>query len=83
MQGKKDPLVPYQGGALGRNGSRGQILSHPDAVQKWVALNHCAAQPAKTQIPDEKRDGTSVEVEIYEPCAASEVIWDFFARHSR
>jgi polyhydroxybutyrate depolymerase len=120
MQGTKDPLVPYQGGALGRNGSRGQILSHPDAVQKWVALNHCAAQPAKTQIPDEKRDGTSVEVEIYEPCAdgtevrdytivegghtwpgglqylpqmvigkttknmdASEVIWDFFARHSR
>lgn len=120
MQGTKDPLVPYQGGALGKNGSRGQILSHQDAVQKWVALNHCAAQPARAQIPDQKGDGTSVDVAIYRPCAdgtevrdytivegghtwpgglqylpqmvigkttknmdASEVIWEFFARHSR
>jgi polyhydroxybutyrate depolymerase len=120
MQGTKDPFVPYQGGALGRNGSRGQILSHQDAVEKWVALNHCTAQPSKAQIPDEKGDGTSVDVAIYEPCAegtevrdytivegghtwpgglqylpqmiigkttknmdASEVIWEFFARHSR
>jgi poly(3-hydroxybutyrate) depolymerase len=94
-------LVPYQGGGLGRHGSRGQILSHQDAVQKWVALNHCATQATKAHIPDKNGDGTSVDIAIQESCAegtevrdyisgkttknmdASEVIWEFFARHSR
>jgi hypothetical protein len=32
MQGTKDPLIPYQGGVLRRNGERGQILPHHEAV---------------------------------------------------
>src|SRR5215468_2457153 len=28
IQGTKDPLVPFEGGALGKNGDRGEVLSH-------------------------------------------------------
>jgi len=35
LQGTKDPLVPIQGGPMGRNGSHGVILSLADSAKKW------------------------------------------------
>ncbi len=119
MQGTADPLVPFEGGALGKNGERGQILSHQAAVEKWVDLDHCATPPKKEQSADNMGDGTSIGTAIYAACVAgtevrgytivdgghtwpggwqylpvgiigkttenldaSEVIWEFFSRHS-
>ena len=45
MNGTDDPLLPYQGGKVGKQKSgRGTVLSTPDTVQYWVKVN--GAQPA-------------------------------------
>jgi len=68
LQGTKDPLVPFGGGPLGKNGSRGEALSHEAAVQKWVEINGCSNQVERKHIPDSARDGTSLEIVTYSGC---------------
>jgi polyhydroxybutyrate depolymerase len=70
LQGTNDPLVPFEGGLLGKNGDRGEILSHGAAVQKFTALNHCLSDPTRTYISDTANDGTSVDISIYSHCAS-------------
>jgi polyhydroxybutyrate depolymerase len=70
MQGTSDPLVSFDGGPLGKNGHRGEILSHDAAVQKFASLNHCPAEPAGSHIPDTAHDGTAIDVSIYSCCAS-------------
>ena len=70
MQGTKDPLVPYDGGALGKNGDRGEVLSHDAAVRKFGAVNHCSDNASRKHIPDTANDGTSVDLFIYSGCSA-------------
>jgi polyhydroxybutyrate depolymerase len=70
IQGTEDPLVPFQGGALGKNGDRGEVLSHDAAVKKFVALNRCSASPQTQHLPDTANDGTSTNLAIYEGCSA-------------
>jgi polyhydroxybutyrate depolymerase len=70
LQGTADPLVPFDGGLLGENGDRGEILSHGAAVVKFTALNRCLSDPARKHIPDEAKDGTSVDISIYSNCVS-------------
>jgi len=70
IQGTQDPLVPFQGGPLGKKGDRGEVLSHDAAIQKFVALNHCTPSPRRQKIPDTENDGTSTKVAIYDGCIA-------------
>jgi len=70
LQGTADPLVPFEGGRLGKNGDRGEILSHGAAVQRFTAMNHCSSDPARKHIPDTTNDGTSVDIAIYSGCAS-------------
>ena len=70
MQGTQDPLVPFQGGDLGRNGDRGEVLSHAATVEKFATLNNCAATPRTKQIADDAKDGTSIQILDYTGCAA-------------
>ena len=120
MQGSKDPLAPFAGGSLGKNGDRGTVLPHADAMKEWVALDHCTGDPTIETIPDKVGDGTSINARTYSHCDggsevadysvidgghawpggvpysaefligktsknlnANEVIWEFFAKHSR
>jgi polyhydroxybutyrate depolymerase len=120
MQGTADPLVPFSGGPLGKNGDRGTVLSHSDAVKKWLAIDGCSSELKKGHIPDKAGDGTSIDLRKYSTCRggtevddyvindgghawpgglqylgerwigktsknmdASEVIWQFFSRHTR
>jgi len=68
VQGTEDPLVPLSGGALGRNGARGVVLSHEAAVQRFVQADHCAGKPAKQHVVDKAGDGTTIDVETYDSC---------------
>lgn len=63
MQGTEDPLVPLAGGG------GGTILSHDDAVRKFVEVDQCRMEPKKEHIPDKTGDGTSIDVIVYQPCA--------------
>ena len=70
IQGTQDPLVPFQGGALGKNGDRGEVLSHAATVEKFAVLNRCSGTPQKKQITDDAKDGTSIQILDYTGCAA-------------
>ena len=69
IQGTEDPLVPFAGGALGKNGDRGEVLSHDAAVKKFAALNHCPGPPQHPTLEAAADDGTSIQVTAYEGCA--------------
>jgi polyhydroxybutyrate depolymerase len=71
IQGTEDPLVPFDGGALGKNGDRGVVLSHKAAVQKFVEVDHCGAEAKEKHVPDKAGDGTSIDVAMYGPCAGN------------
>ncbi|MGC9472171.1 MAG: alpha/beta hydrolase family esterase [Bacteroidales bacterium] len=62
INGTDDPLVPWEGGpvrVLGRK--RGEVLSTPEAVRRWVEINGCDAVPVIEHIPDrDPGDGTTV-----------------------
>ena len=62
---------------LGRNGERGQILSHEEAVQKWVVLDHCGTLGTKEHTADETGDGTSIDVAIYSRCTDGSEVRDY------
>jgi len=74
LQGTEDPLVPIQGGALERDAAGGVVLSHANAVQKFVQLNLCSTSPRKDHVADKAGDGTTIDIAIYTGClAGSEV----------
>ncbi len=61
IHGTRDPIVSYNGGKLfGR-----KIYSHPEVIEKWVLLNGCSPEPAQTEIPDTKHDGTMIFEQEY------------------
>jgi polyhydroxybutyrate depolymerase len=67
INGTADRLVPYAGGRVARN--RGATAPIVDIVQKWVAVNRCAADPANSTLPDiDAADGSRVKVTTYSPC---------------
>jgi len=64
IQGTKDPLVPFDGGAK-RSGARGAIYSHADILKLWIDADGCAETPVITNLPDNAGDGTSIIKEEY------------------
>ena len=67
MMGSKDPLVPWDGGAL--SGNRGAVLSAPEAVRKWAVWDGCEMTPAP------KEPFPRTHVDLYNQCAeGAEVI---------
>lgn len=121
LQGTNDPLVPFDGGPLGKNGDRGQVLSHEMAIQKWVQLDGCKETKKAVQSADPSGSSATLDAPVihtacrggvevadyvvvngghtwpggkqYLPEAiigktardvdASELIWQFFAKHQR
>ena len=69
VQGTADPVVPFAGGPLGDAGARGVVLSHDEAVRRFVAADHCAENTKTEHIPDLAGDGTNIDVTMYGPCA--------------
>jgi len=64
IQGTKDPLVPFDGGAK-RGGARGAIYSHAEILKLWIDADGCAETPVITNFPDNAGDGTSIIKEEY------------------
>jgi polyhydroxybutyrate depolymerase len=58
IQGTADPLVPFTGGVV-TVGSGGTIVSHAEAVTKWITVNNCSTTAVVTNIPDIANDGTT------------------------
>jgi polyhydroxybutyrate depolymerase len=60
MNGTGDPLVPYNGGAVGnsRMGDRGRCTATDSTLQRYMSINKTSPTPLIEEIPDRnKRDG--------------------------
>jgi polyhydroxybutyrate depolymerase len=66
IHGTADPLVPFNGGEMTAGGTAGgTILSHFQAVDKWVGINGCNTTPTVTDLPDIANDGTTIKQRVY------------------
>jgi polyhydroxybutyrate depolymerase len=66
IHGTTDPLVPFTGGQMTAGGTAGgTVLSHFQAIDKWVAINGCNTTPIITDLPDIANDGTTIKQRVY------------------
>ena len=66
IHGTTDPLVPFTGGQMTAGGTAGgTVLSHFQAIDKWVTINGCNTTPIITDLPDIANDGTTIKQRIY------------------
>jgi polyhydroxybutyrate depolymerase len=43
----------------------GTVLSHFQAVDKWISINACSTTPTITDLPDIANDGTTIKQRVY------------------
>ncbi|MFM8346474.1 MAG: alpha/beta hydrolase family esterase, partial [Bacteroidota bacterium] len=66
IHGTSDSLVPFTGGEMTAGGTAGgTILSHTQAVEKWVTNNNCNPVPVVTDLPDISNDGTTIKQRVF------------------
>lgn len=70
MNGTDDPILPYDGGDVGRRKSdkenRGSVLSTADSLKYWLANNGITTNPNVKEYPNiNKRDKSTVHVKHY------------------
>lgn len=66
IHGTNDSLVPFTGGEMTTSGTAGgTVLSHAQAIDKWITINGCSTVPAVTDLPDIANDGTTVKRRVY------------------
>ena len=66
IHGTTDPLVPFTGGQMTAGGTAGgTVLSHFQAIDKWVTINGCNSTPTITDLPDIANDGTTIKKRVY------------------
>jgi polyhydroxybutyrate depolymerase len=64
-----DPLIPWDGGALGPRGRQGAVVSTAETVDFWRRHNGCSETAEKRPLPDkDARDGSTVDAEQYSSC---------------
>lgn len=77
IDGKDDPMVPWEGGNVRLGPLKlGKISSVPETVDYWVTRDNCSSPPSVAQETDtHPQDGTKIMQEVYTGCAeGSEVI---------
>jgi len=68
IHGTGDSLVPWDGGLLSPNDPQGVVLSVPESVGYWSAVNECPAEPARETLSNrETFDCTTVRKYSYGP----------------
>lgn len=66
IHGTTDPLVPFIGGQMTAGGTAGgTVLSHFQAIDKWISINGCSTTPVITDLPDISNDGTTIKQRVY------------------
>lgn len=66
IHGTTDSLVPFTGGQMTAGGTAGgTVLSHFQAIDKWVTINGCNSTPTITDLPDIANDGTTIKQRVY------------------
>lgn len=71
IAGTVDPLVPYNGGGVGKNNT--QVLGFEELFDFWGNHNQCF-NAQTTALPDQFDDQTTVEKMYYDSCSEASVI---------
>lgn len=66
LNGVDDPLVPWEGGAMGLK--RGHVTSNNETRDFWLTLNQCSHEFRTFSKDSDPDDNTSIKGEIYEHC---------------
>jgi polyhydroxybutyrate depolymerase len=77
MNGRADPIVPYEGGIASLFGwsARGQVLSALESARHWSRVNGIATPPVATLLPDaDPEDGSRVNVQTWQGSGGAEVV---------
>ncbi len=70
-----DPVIPWDGGDIGRFRSRGEVLSTPDTVAFWRRYNRCSEKSETKPLPDKDRtDGSTVLAKQYIDCKSDAAV---------
>lgn len=75
INGRDDPLIPWNGGNLNSGqrmgGKGGEVISVPQTVEFWRKHNRCEKSPTEITLPDNAPDdGTIVKQKKYDKCDA-------------
>jgi len=66
IHGTADPFVPFSGGEVVASGTAGgTVVSHFQAIDKWITINGCNTTPIVTHLPDIANDGTTIKRRVY------------------
>lgn len=66
IHGTTDPLVPFTGEQMTAGGTAGgKILSHFQAIDKWITINGCNTTPTIEELPNIANDGTTIKQRVY------------------
>ncbi len=65
INGTADPVMPFEGGAVGLRQARGRVLSVEQTVAFWVKWNRCAGAPLVTWLTDPD-DSLPVKMTVYQ-----------------
>lgn len=66
-----DPIIPWEGGRIGRIVRRGEVLSTPETVEFWRRYNGCSKAAQMKPLPDKNRaDGSTVFAKQYSNCSS-------------
>ena len=77
MNGRDDPVIPYDGGIASLFGlsARGRVLSARESALHWARVNGIEGEPERKRLPDvEPDDGSSVERETWRGRDGAEVV---------
>ncbi len=68
VHGTDDPVVPFAGGPVQGDPSRGRVASVEETAARWRAANQCAPEGSVTELPNrDPADPTRVRVTRWEP----------------
>ncbi|MCG8344351.1 MAG: esterase [Chlorobiales bacterium] len=66
MNGTSDPLVPWEGGAVGYFGERrGRVVSTNRTVEFWRAHNRCSSRSVRWLPDRDRRDNSRVRMSVW------------------
>ena len=71
INGTKDSLVPWDGGAVAKNSNGGMVVSVDKTLELWRRLDGCEGAPAERLLPDKDPDDRTRTTEfVWSRCAA-------------
>jgi polyhydroxybutyrate depolymerase len=80
--GTRDPLMPWDGGAVSLDANRGSVASAQQTVRWWVQANRAQAQASRAELlaDNDPSDGCRIQLEQHAASAEGAPVWFYTAQ---